>query len=109
MCRPYNRPRLQQPGEISELIFDTDSDEARLSNDVSSVQGRFESVSGLSQPQPYRQTASSHESSGSISFSASEEEDANNPAMDSLLFPSEQCSTYIQGAPEEKRTMKRPT
>jgi len=55
MCRPYKRPRLQQLGEISELIFDTDSDEARLSRDVSSVQGRFERVSGLSQPQPYRQ------------------------------------------------------
>ena len=76
ICQPYKRPRLQQPGEIVELIFDTDSDEARLSNDVSSVQGRFESVSGLSQPQPYRQTASSHESSSSISSSASEEEDA---------------------------------
>jgi len=69
-------PRLQQPSEISELIFDTDSDEARLSSDVSSVQGRFESVPGLSQPQPYRQTTSSHESSSSISSSASNEEDA---------------------------------
>jgi len=39
MCRPYKRPRLQQPGKISELIFDTDSDEARLSSDVSSVHG----------------------------------------------------------------------
>ena len=76
MCRPYKRPRLQQPGEISELIFDTDSDEARLSSDINSVQGRFESVSGLSQPQPYRQTASSHESSSSILSSASEKEDA---------------------------------
>ena len=31
---------------------------------------------GVSQPQPYHQTASCHESSSSISFSASDEEDA---------------------------------
>jgi hypothetical protein len=37
MCRPYKRPRLQQASEISELIFNTDSDEARLSSEVSSV------------------------------------------------------------------------
>ena len=53
MSRPCKRPRLLQPGEISELIFDTDSGEARLSSDVSSVEGGFESVSRLS-PQPYR-------------------------------------------------------
>ena len=39
MSQPCKRPRLLQPGEISELIFDTDSDEARLSSDVSSVHG----------------------------------------------------------------------
>jgi len=76
MSRPCKRPSLLQPGEISDLIFDTDSDEARLSSDVSSVEGGFESVSGLSQPQPYLQTASSHESSSSISSSASDKEDA---------------------------------
>ena len=31
---------MQQPGEIFELIFYTDIDEARLSSDVSSVQFR---------------------------------------------------------------------
>ena len=67
---------MLQPGEISELVFDTDSDESRLSSDISSVEGGFESVSGLSQPQPYHQTASSHESRSSISSSASDEEDA---------------------------------
>ena len=92
MCRPYKRPRLQQPGEIVELIFDTDSDEARLSNDVSSVQGRFESVSGLSQPQPYRQTASSHESSSSISSSASEEEDAGE---NNIIIIFINCNWYV--------------
>ena len=82
MCRPYKRPRLQQPGKISELMFDTDSGEARLSSEVCSVQGRFECVSGLSQPQPYRQTASSHESSSSISSSASDKEDAGENGPD---------------------------
>jgi hypothetical protein len=74
---------LLQPGEISELIFDTDSDEQRESSDVSSVEGDSnlveggaESVPGLSQPQPYHQTASRHKSSSSISSSASDEEDA---------------------------------
>ena len=54
---------MLQPGEISELIFDTDSDEERVSSDVSSVErdvyvveGDAESVPGLSQPQPYQQS-----------------------------------------------------
>jgi len=67
---------LLQTHEISELIVDTDSDEVRVSSDASSVEGGSESVPGLSQPQPYRQTASCHESSSSISSSASDEEDA---------------------------------
>jgi len=74
MSRPSKRPRLLQPREISELIFNTDSEEARVSSDISSVEGGYESVSGLSQPQPYRQTASCHESSSSVSSSASDEE-----------------------------------
>jgi len=128
ISRPSKRSRLLQPREISELIVDTDSDEARLSSDVSSVagdvssvEGGTESVPGLSQPQPYRQTASFHESSSSISSSASDEGDAgesvpgeqtqqpNNPTMDTPLLPSEQCSAHTQGAPEERRTMKRPS
>ena len=76
MSRPSKRPRLLQPSEISELIFDTDSDEAGVSSDISSVEGGSESVLGLSQHQPYHQTASSHESGSSILSSASDEEDA---------------------------------
>ena len=104
---------MLQPSEISELIFDTDSDEARLSSDVSSVEGGSESVPGLSQPQPYHQTASSHESSSSISSSASEEEDAgeNGPGEQTQQsitlqwtrpFPSKQCSTHIYRGPQRK-------
>ena len=70
MSGPSKRPRLLQPSEISELIVDTDSDEARVSSDISSLEGNISSVEGgsesepgLSQPQPYRQTASCHESS----------------------------------------------
>ena len=76
MSRPSKRSRLLQPHEISELIVYTDSDKTRVSSDVSSFDGGSESVPGLSQPQPYRQTASCHESSSSISSSASDEEDA---------------------------------
>ena len=75
MSRPSKRSRLLQPCEISELIVDTDSDEARVSSDVSSVEGGYESVPGVSQPQSYRQTASCLKSSSSISSSASDEED----------------------------------
>jgi len=64
------------PSEISELVVDTDSDEASVSGDISSVEGGSDNVPGLSQPQPCHQTASSHESSSSISSSASDEEDA---------------------------------
>ena len=76
MSRPSKRPRLLQPREISELIVNTDSDKARVSSDVSSVEGGYESVPALSQPQPYRQTASCDQSSSSISSSASDKEDA---------------------------------
>jgi len=58
------------------MIVDNDIDKATVSSDVSSVEGGSESVPGLSQPQPYRQTASCHESSSSISSSASDKEDA---------------------------------
>jgi len=67
MSRLSKRPRLLQASEISELIVDTDSDEAGVSSDASLVEGGTESVPGLSQPQPYHQTVSSHESSSSIS------------------------------------------
>ena len=83
MSRPSKWPRLLQARKIPELIVRTDSDEARVSSNVSSVTGDIGSVEGgseseprLSQPQPYRKTASRQESSSSISSSASEEEDA---------------------------------
>ena len=75
MTGPNNRPRLLKTSEISELIFDTDSDETRVSGDVSSVEGGSKSVPGLSQPQLYCQTASSHKFSSSFSSSVSDKED----------------------------------
>ena len=76
MSGPSKRPRLLQPREISKLIVNTDSDEVRISSDVISVEGGSENVPGLSQPQPYRQTVSCHESSSSIMSSAYDKEDA---------------------------------
>ena len=76
---------------------------------------------GLSQPQPYRQTASCHESSSSISSSASDEEDAGESGPDeqtqqavTLLCHDTLALgivqfTHIQGTPEERRTMKHHT
>jgi len=76
MSQQSKRLRLLQPREISELIVDNDSDKAGVSSDITSFEGGSESVPGLSQRQPYHQTASCHESSSSISSSASEEEGA---------------------------------
>ena len=46
MSGPGKRPRLLRPSEISELIFETDSDEMRVSSNISSVEGGSESVPG---------------------------------------------------------------
>ena len=70
-------PRLLQPSEISELVAESDSDEARVPSDFSSVDGGSESVPGVSHPKPYRRTASCHESGSSILSSASDEEDVS--------------------------------
>ena len=120
MSRPSKRPRLLQPCEISELIVDTDSDEGRVSSNVISVEGGSESVPGLSQPQPYRQTASCHKSSSTILSSASDEEDAGESGPGeqtqqpvTLQWTRPSCPqssvahTYT-GAPEES-TIKCPT
>jgi hypothetical protein len=48
ISQPSKRPRLLQPSEISQLIVDTDSDKARVSRDISSVEGGSESVPGVS-------------------------------------------------------------
>jgi hypothetical protein len=62
--------------EISDLLVDSNTDEASVSSDISSVEKGSASVSGLSKPQPCHQTANSHESSSSIFSSASDEKDA---------------------------------
>ena len=54
----------------------TDCDKARVSSNVSLVEGCSENVPGLFQPQSYHYTFSSHDSSSSVSSNASEEEDA---------------------------------
>ncbi len=74
MSRPCKRPRLLQPSEIYEVVADSDSDEASVPSDVSSVDGRSGSVAGGSHPQPCFRKASCHESGCSISSSASDEE-----------------------------------
>jgi len=89
ISQPSKRPRLLQLGKIYELIVDTDSDEARVSSDVSLVEGGSENVPGLSQPQPYHQTASCLESSSLITSSASDKEDAGESG------PSEQTEQPV--------------
>jgi hypothetical protein len=95
MSGPRTGLRLLRPIEIYELIDDTDSEEARVPSDVSSVKGGSESVPGVSQPQPYFQTASCLKSNSSVSSRMSVRVDqlnrlkANSPAMDTPLLPSE--------------------
>ena len=48
MSQLSKRPWLLQASEISELLIDTDSDEAGVSSDASFVEGGTESVPGLS-------------------------------------------------------------
>ena len=108
MSRPNKRPRLLQPRELSELIVDTDSDEARVSSDVSSLEGGYESVPGVSQPQSYRQTASCLKSSSSISSSAFDEENAGESGPVTLQWKRPSCTqssvahTYTGGPIEKK-------
>jgi hypothetical protein len=60
MIRPSKRQKLLHP-EIFEMIVDTDSDEARVSSDVSSVERGYLSVPMFSQQkQAYRETDSCH-------------------------------------------------
>ena len=72
---------MLQSSKICGLIFDTNSDEARVSSDISSVEGGSESVPGVSQPQPYHQAASCRESSSSVLTSASDEEGAGESGV----------------------------
>jgi hypothetical protein len=48
MSSESKRPRLLKPSEISELVFDTNSDEASVTSDTSSVEVVSDSVPGLS-------------------------------------------------------------
>jgi len=75
---PGKRQRMLRPSEISELIFDTESDEARKSSNIISGEKSSESVPGVSQPQRHCQTASCHKSSSSIMSSASDKDNADD-------------------------------
>ena len=120
MSQPSKRRNFLQSSEIAELFLDTDSGDTIVSS-ASSVEGGPEGVPGVSHTQPYRQTAGSPESSSSISSSASDEDEAiesvpgeqtQHAVTLQWTFPScprsSVAHTYT-GAPEERRTMKRPT
>ena len=111
MSQPSNRPCLLQPSKIPELIVDTDSDEAKVSSNVSSVEGGHESVPGVLQPQPYHQTASCHKSSSSVS-SSDEDVDESGPSEQTeqpvtlqrtfLSCPQSSVAHTYSGGPREK-------
>jgi len=58
MSQPSKRWRFLQSSKIAELFLDSDSGDATVSSDTSSVEGGPESVPGMSHTHPYRQTAS---------------------------------------------------
>ena len=76
MSQPSKRRRFLQSREIAEPFLDSDSVDATVSSDASSVDGGPEGVPGVSHTQPYRQTVSSPKPSSSISSSASDEDEA---------------------------------
>ena len=53
MSQPSKRRRFLWSSEIAELFLDTDSGDATLSSDTSSVEGGTEVVPGVSHTQPY--------------------------------------------------------
>jgi hypothetical protein len=76
----WTKPRSLTPGEISELIFDTESKEARMSSDSITDIGKDGGVGvergpGVSQQQLDGKTLTCHDCSSSILSSASGEED----------------------------------
>ena len=86
-----------------------------VSSDVSSTEGGSGSVPGVSQPQPYCQTASCHESSSSIMPSASDKDGAgesgpgeqiqqpSNTAMDTPILPKSSVAHTYTGGPRGKK------
>jgi len=121
MSQPSKRRRFIQSSEIAELFLSTDSGDATVSSDASSVEGGLEGEPGVLHTQPYRETASSPKSSSSISSSACDADKAveigpGEQTRQAVTLQwtrpscpqSSEAHTY-KGAPEERRTMKRPT
>ena len=115
MSRPSKEPQLLQSSEISGLIVDTNSDEVRVSSNISSVERGSERVPEVSQPQLCHQTASCHESSSSVLTNACDKEDAGESRPDeqtqqpvTLQWTCPSCPqssvVHIQEAPEERTT-----
>jgi hypothetical protein len=76
MSAPAKRPKVLSQTQISELIWDSDSDEASASSDSSSEnEGGFEDKPGVSHLQPDRPTSIGQISNSSSSASASEEQE----------------------------------
>jgi len=97
MSGPGKSPRMLRPSEICELIYNTESDQAKKSSNFISGEESSESVPGVSQPQPYCQTASCHKSCSSISSSTSDKDNADKsgsgeqtqqPVILQWIFPS---------------------
>ena len=102
MSAPAKTARFLPPNQISELVWDSESDEeGRPGVTISEDEGSFQDEPGMSHLQPDHPT-----SSGQVS---SEWATPTGPytfhfTLDTALWPSEDCSTCLyRGAPTKER------
>ena len=117
MSAPTRRARFLSPNRISELVWDSENDEAGTTSDsISEDEGGFQDGPRVSRLQPDRPTSSGQVSSRSFSSSASDEEDVfpeyvrsagSNAipfAVYTALWPSEKCRTHFHRGPQGEKS-----
>ena len=95
--------RFLSPDRISELVWDSGSEDTAASSDSTSEdEGGFQDKPGVSHLQPDHPTSSGQASSSSISTSASD--GFQSGSRQQWTWPSERCSTHLyRGAKGEKK------
>ena len=121
MSAPANTARFLSQNWISELVWDTESEEAGVpSNSFSEDEGGFEDKPGVSHLQLDRPTSSGQASSSLLSSSASDEEEifqggpgqhVQTPSLSQWTWPSGPQRNVVHtftGGSREKRDSKAP-
>ena len=102
------RARFLSRNRISELVWDSESEETSASESTSEDEGGFEDEPGVSHLQPDRPTSSGQASSSSFVISASD--DFQSVSGQQWTRPSGPQSVVVHtftGAPGGKETVKR--